>query len=681
MSLITSTERELAAPLDQPATPSSHFKLALIASALRVREVLEPEQTASEFPFLESYAEEAATLCGAAPGPGLRTRLRQEVARWAAPHKSVLPLSALASGTNLSADALDLLLIIGLIEEDPRFGPLFEWAQPGSPGQQRPTLGLLTAWLRDEEDCVGIRSALRRLCELGLIGVVNPDAPRLFWAYEVTPILWDVLRGETDLSGATWLSFRKAMEVPSLQQLILPPQIQAKVRAMPEMLAAGKLSAMIVRGPLHNGRKTLLRARARAAGYGVLEVEPGHKLDGAKPACLGTLCILLNAMPLFTVELAPGETAAIPSLGCYRGPQAVALSRQGAIDGKITERGITLELPLPHSADRRRLWSRALEIREEDLPEWTDRFRLTSGCIHRAAELARREALLEGTRELDHHHVRRGVRALQQPLENQTRRIEDGAAWDHIVAAPDVLVELHTLAERCRFRELLASALGPAASSHGVKALFGGPSGTGKTLAARVLASELQLDLYRLDLSAIVNKYIGETEKNLNQVLSRAEELNIVLLLDEGDSLLTTRTAVQSSNDRYANLETNFLLQRIESYEGILFITTNALHRIDAAFQRRMDVLIDFRMPDAEERRQIWRLHLPPDHEVAENWIDDAARRCHLSGGQIRNAALHASLLALGRGSPVRTADAANAVFREYQKIGAVCPLRRPGGG
>jgi hypothetical protein len=665
--------------LDMPATALSHFKLVLIASALRVREVLSREEAAPEFAFLESYAEEAAVLCGEAE-PMPLSRFRHEIARWATANDAALPISTLVAETNLSAEALDLLLTIGLIEEDPRFGSLFEWAQPGSAGQQRPTLGLLTAWWRDEEDCVGVRAALRRLSELGLISVVNPDAPRLFWAYEVTPVLWDVLRGETDLSGAAWLSFRKGTDVPGLQQLILPPELESKAGALPQMLAAGQVSAVVVRGPLHNGRKTLLRALARSAGYGVLEVEPGLKLEGAKPAWLGTLCILLHAIPLFTLELSPAESFAIPTLGCYEGPQAIALSRYGSIEGKVTERAVSLELPLPARTGRSRLWWHALGVGEGEVPEWTDRFRLTSGGIHRAAELARREALLEREDELDHRHVRCGMRSLQQPLENLARRIEDGAAWEHIVGAPDVLAELHTLADRCRYREQLASALGPAGQSHGVKALFGGPSGTGKTLAARVLASELQMDLYRLDLSAVVNKYIGETEKNLNQVLSRAEELNVILLLDEGDSLLTTRTAVQSSNDRYANLETNFLLQRIESYEGILLITTNALHRIDGAFQRRMDVLVDFRMPDAEERRQIWRLHLLPDHEVAESWIDDAARRCALSGGQIRNAALHASLLALARGSRVRTADAANAVFREYQKIGAVCPLRRQGG-
>src|SRR5205085_9337809 len=127
-------------------------------------------------------------------------------------------------------------------------------------------------------------------------------------------------------------------------------------------------------------------------------------------------------------------------------------------------------------------------------------------------------------------------------------------------------------------------------------------SGTGKTLAARLLAAALRMDLYRLDLSAVVNKYIGETEKNLNQVFARAEELDVLLLLDEGDALLTRRTDVQTSTDRYANLETNYLLQRLESFEGILIVTTNAINRIDDAFKRRMDVVVDFRPPDVAER-------------------------------------------------------------------------------
>jgi SpoVK/Ycf46/Vps4 family AAA+-type ATPase len=183
------------------------------------------------------------------------------------------------------------------------------------------------------------------------------------------------------------------------------------------------------------------------------------------------------------------------------------------------------------------------------------------------------------------------------------------------------------------------------------------------------------MDLYRLDLSSVVNKYIGETEKSLNQLFSRAEELDVVLLIDEGDALLTQRTAVQSSNDRYANLETNFLLQRLESFEGILLVTTNAANRIDSAFQRRMDVVVELRMPGPQERWLIWQLHLPVDHQVVHAWLQEAAVRCNVSGGQIRNAVLHASLLALDQGRPMSTAHVAAALHREYRKTGAVCPL------
>jgi len=182
--------------------------------------------------------------------------------------------------------------------------------------------------------------------------------------------------------------------------------------------------------------------------------------------------------------------------------------------------------------------------------------------------------------------------------------------------------------------------------------------------------------LYRLDLSTVVNKYIGETEKNLNQLFSRAEELDVVLLLDEGDALLTQRTDVSSANDRYANLETNYLLQRLESYEGILVVTTNAGDRIDAAFQRRMDVCVEFAPPRAAERWTIWQLHLPACHGLSGELLEELAHRCELSGGQIRNAALHAASLALEDGAALADAHVEAAVRREYRKAGGVCPLR-----
>jgi SpoVK/Ycf46/Vps4 family AAA+-type ATPase len=173
----------------------------------------------------------------------------------------------------------------------------------------------------------------------------------------------------------------------------------------------------------------------------------------------------------------------------------------------------------------------------------------------------------------------------------------------------------------------------------------------------------------------VINKYIGETEKNLERVLSAAEELDVILLIDEGDALLTNRTNVANANDRYANLETNYLLQRLESFEGIVLITTNASDRIDPAFQRRMDVVIEFRNPDTNERLEIWNLHLPEHHSVPKSWLETIAIRCALSGGQIRNAALHASLLALEQNSVLDQQQLEAAVRLEYRKAGQVCPL------
>src|SRR5262249_20729988 len=151
----------------------------------------------------------------------------------------------------------------------------------------------------------------------------------------------------------------------------------------------------------------------------------------------------------------------------------------------------------------------------------------------------------------------------------------------------------------------------------------------------------------RLDLSGVVNKYLGETEKNLERVLEHVEALDVVLLLDEGEALLARRTDVQNANDRYANLETNYLLQRLESFDGIVVITTNAERHLDAALGRRLDVIIHFPAPGAVEREALWRAHLPGDHAVGGDLLRELAGRCALTGGQIRNAVLHSSLLAM----------------------------------
>jgi SpoVK/Ycf46/Vps4 family AAA+-type ATPase len=212
----------------------------------------------------------------------------------------------------------------------------------------------------------------------------------------------------------------------------------------------------------------------------------------------------------------------------------------------------------------------------------------------------------------------------------------------------------------------------PGGLNRGVRALFEGPSGTGKTLAARVLAAELGLDLYRVDLASVVNKYIGETEKNLSRILSRAEDLDVVLLLDEGDSLMSRRTEVKSAHDRYANLETNYLLQRLETYTGIVIVTTNVGHAIDTAFRRRLDVVVKFHLPDTQERWRLWQVHLPANHAVPLEDLEGIAVRCQMTGGQIRNAAIQAAMLALSRSrETILSEDLQDAIQIEYRKAGA----------
>ena len=294
-------------------------------------------------------------------------------------------------------------------------------------------------------------------------------------------------------------------------------------------------------------------------------------------------------------------------------------------------------------------------------------------------ELARVSAAAQDRTALSGADLRAAVRSVnREALERLATCLPPLHSAAPPILSPVAAAELRTLVLRCRHRASLADAAGGplrGTLSRGVRALFIGPSGCGKSLAARHLAASLNLDVYRVDLAAVVNKYVGETERNLEQVLARAEELGVVLLLDEGDALMTKRTDVTTANDRYANLETNFLLQRLETFDGIAIITTNAGSRIDSAFLRRIDATVEFVPPDADQRWQIWLTHLPARHVVSPALIEQIARRCSLTGGQIHNAVLHATLLSLDRDAPAGDEDVTTAVRREYRRSGASCPL------
>jgi hypothetical protein len=612
-----------------------------------------------------------------------------EISTWESEATADLPLAALSSGSRLGFTGRLALMIVALGEEDSRFGTLFEALQ--SPlASRRPSLELVGQLLKNGQADAEVDgwTICRDLLTAGLIEVTNPEAPRSEWTIKLPSSVWRILRGERGgelLPGCRLLA---AESFPPIGDLILDDELLARLGRLPSLIDEGRIRSLVLKGMPGSDQLQVLGSVARALGRGLAVIpgtaeKPGDGANSQRPSppLLGPLCVMGRYLPVFTYDLAPGETADVPALPGYAGPLGIVLGLEGGIGGATAQAALTVSLPLLSAEQRRRCWRQALHNHiGDDLDQLSDRFLLPAGHLRQAATMAIGHAALDERDNVEIRDVREACRGLNRQLLDTHAALLDGrGSWHDLVVSTATAVRLRDLELRCRHRERLLQHLGSAFDNNGnrgVRALFTGASGTGKTLAAKIIAAELGIDLYRVDLSAVVNKYIGETEKNLHQVLSRAEALDVILLLDEGDSLLGNRTEVKTANDRYANLETNYLLQRLESYQGIVIVTTNAAQHIDRAFQRRMDVVVSFVHPQPGERRAIWQLHLPQRHAIGGDFFDEVVQRCSLTGGQIRNAALHATLLAVDEGTGlVRELHLEAAIRGEYRKAGATCPL------
>jgi SpoVK/Ycf46/Vps4 family AAA+-type ATPase len=216
------------------------------------------------------------------------------------------------------------------------------------------------------------------------------------------------------------------------------------------------------------------------------------------------------------------------------------------------------------------------------------------------------------------------------------------------------------------------------ATSRGLTALFYGPPGTGKTMVAGVIAKELGLEMYRVDLARVVSKWVGETEKNLAEVFDAAEDGQVAILFDEADSLFAKRTDVKTSNDRYANLEVNYLLQRLDSFEGVAILTSNLDGAIDPAFKRRLSLRLQFPFPDEDMRLRLWATHVTPQTPTTGDFdFGDLARRFPLSGGYIRNCVVRAAFLAAHENRPLEQAHLLRAIQLEYRELGKLSTSSR----
>ena len=339
-----------------------------------------------------------------------------------------------------------------------------------------------------------------------------------------------------------------------------------------------------------------------------------------------------------------------------------------------------MEAGLPSSAERQRVWLGALDgSAPADLGDAVARlpFRLAPEQVVRAAAAARLAAGAAG-RPVEAGDIAAGARAQNAAgLERLARRISPRVGWTDLVLPGITIEQLRELAARARHRDRVLDEWGMGATSlkgRGVTALFAGDSGTGKTMSAEVIAGALGLDLYVIDLSTVVDKYIGETEKNLDRVFTEADRVNGVLLFDEADAVFGKRSEVKDARDRYANVEVAYLLQRMELFDGMAVLTTNLRANVDEAFLRRLDAIVDFPIPEVDDRRRLWARNLSARVPTGDDIdLDFLAGAFKLSGGNIRNIAVGAAFLAAEAGRPMAMADLVRETGREYKKLGRLC--------
>ena len=317
-----------------PATPEGHFKLCFYGAILHVVHRLvqtfdSQEDVFERFPFLAGYVNELAQIglegMATSEAPAWWDE-RQQV--WEASVAAFLPIRTLRQAAGLSSDAMITYFVLGLSEEDPRFGALFETLH-GTPGQHHVTYGLLSAWGTGLDSQA--RGVVQHLQATGMVQVANPDAPRVDWALAPNPLLWDALSGRAISALAGWAAYRPPAALLRLDQLILASELRSQLAQLPALLAAGEIDTLLVRGPQHNGRKTVLGALAAALGRGLLEIQGISRADDERWRVAGPLATALNALPVITYELAPGETASLPRLAAYDGPLGVAVGRTGGV--------------------------------------------------------------------------------------------------------------------------------------------------------------------------------------------------------------------------------------------------------------------------------------------------------------------------------------------------------------
>ncbi|HEU0033900.1 MAG TPA: ATP-binding protein [Kofleriaceae bacterium] len=517
----------------------------------------------------------------------------------------------------------------------------------------------------------------------GLVAI-QPHADRTLLV--IDDVLADRLRGIERVKEISIASERRTTD-RTLAEVVAPLDVKRSLVFALADRDRERPARVVLRGRGGSGRHTLFAALAARVDRTIAAIDCGRLPRGDKlPPALALELVraqLAGAVPIVsgleTLDRGEAELRRALADVLRRHPGPLAVRAAPEADLPLDADRIDVTLPPLSLGERIDVWRRALAARDLAVPDdgelelLATRFRFGPGTIERVADQVVRRTV----RDPSPLAIQLDAAARQHVagrLERVASRITRLADWDQVTLLDEMRDSVRELIGRMRYQRTVYEEWGFDRRIHtarGLTALFYGPPGTGKTLVAGLIGRELGLDVWRIDLARVMSKWIGETEKSLAEVFEAAEEGQVLLLFDEADSLFGKRSEVKSSNDRYANVETNYLLQRLDSFEGVAILTTNLEGSIDPAFKRRLSMRLYFPFPDEELRAELWAAHVPPSVPSAGSLdFTDLARRYPLSGGYIRNSALRAAFLAAQERRPLSQDHLVRAVQLEYRELG-----------
>lgn len=661
-----------------------------IASALAAFDALHGGPITDRFRGLVVTSDQCAELLRRGHGSEVASPVVEQATCLWPPAEGTKALQ-LSNTFGLTQFDLDALLIAIASEFDLRYERLFAYLQDDVT-RKRPTVDLLLTLLcSDNEARFAARGRLANgapLLSHSLVRLVSdpnflhPPLLAQFVSPDEHMVRW-VLSAAGLHSELAGYCVRETSPHAGQVMGSLPAAAQEELTRLAASIVAKRATVPIwLHSPVAGGTVATARAVAQAAGLPLLMLDGSRVLPSdaerllrlsLREAWLGgdLLCIDHADRWLEEPYVAARLAAALREPMC-----PVLLGAARSMPAELLGVALPIALPMPDTSQRKHCWlaelaCRGIQPHDKSVDALATRFRLTPSQISAAVA----DAALRSHGAPSRAALEAAARAQSgDALATVADKVDSRATWDDIVLPPDALAQLHELCNRVEQHDRVFNEWGfgrKLSRGRGTTALFSGGSGTGKTMAAEVIANALGLDLYRIDLARVVNKYIGETEKNLDRVFAAAERANAILLFDEADALFGKRSEVKDAHDRYANIEVSYLLQKMEEYDGIAILASNLADNLDEAFTRRLAFAIHFPLPDEAARLEIWRRAWPSAAKIASNLDRSAlARELKVAGGSIKNIALGAAFTAAANGGVIHEAHVAHAVQREYEKSG-----------